>query len=100
MLSIAEKIACLKKTELFADISEEDLARFAEIADDVYLTDDQTIFNEEEKSDAVYFVVNGQMKLCRSGIEFTTRGQNECIGVAAVVVEEPRSASVIYPLLN
>lgn len=94
MLSIAEKIACLEKTELLADISEEDLERFAEIAECVRLDDDQTIFSEEEKSDAMYFVVSGQVKLCRSGIEFATRGQNECIGVAAVVVEELRSASV------
>ncbi|MFC1716124.1 SpoIIE family protein phosphatase [Candidatus Poribacteria bacterium] len=94
MLSMAERIACLKKTELFAGLLERELKIFAEISEDVHLTDDQTIFNEGEKSDAVYFAVSGQVKLCRSGIELTRRGQNECIGVAAVIVEEPRGASV------
>ncbi len=69
MLSIAEKVASLKEMELFSGVPGEDLIGIAEIAQELHLSDGQTVFRAGEKGDAVYFVVSGQMRIHKSGTE-------------------------------
>ena len=94
MLSIAERTGFLKETELFRDVPRDDLGGIAEVAEELHLSDGQTIIRAGDKGDAVYFVVRGQVKIHKSGVEMVRRGQNECIGEMAVIDEAPRSASV------
>ena len=94
MLSITEKIGSLKETELFSNASETDLEGFAKIAQELHLSDGQTVFHAGDKGDAIYFVVNGQVRIHKSGVELVRRGAGECIGEMAVMDEEPRSASM------
>jgi sigma-B regulation protein RsbU (phosphoserine phosphatase) len=94
MLSIAERIACLKETELFSDMSTDDLEGIAAVAQEMHFAPGQAVFHAGEKGDAVYFVARGQVKVHESGVELVRRGRNECIGEVAVIDEGPRSASV------
>ncbi|MFC1718174.1 SpoIIE family protein phosphatase [Candidatus Poribacteria bacterium] len=94
MLSIAEKIACLEKTELFRGMPGDALERIAGVAQEMHLADDETIFNDGDKGDAVYFVVEGEVKAHRFGIEITRIGKNNCVGEMGVIDEGPRSGSV------
>jgi serine phosphatase RsbU (regulator of sigma subunit) len=94
MLSVAERIACLRKTELFSGMSNDALGKIAGVAQEMYLADDKTIFHDGEKGDAVYFVVEGEVKAHRFGIEITRIGKDNCVGEMGVIDEGPRSGSV------
>ena len=94
MLPIAEKMAFLKETELFNDVPKSDLEEVAAIAHEVHFTDGETFIREGEEGDALYFVVSGQVKIHKFGVELIRRGRNECIGEIAVADDGPRSTSV------
>jgi sigma-B regulation protein RsbU (phosphoserine phosphatase) len=94
MSSIAERAAFLKETELFTDVSEDDLRGVAEVAQEKAFTDGETIVREGEKGDAVYFVIQGQVSIHKSGVEIVRRGEKECIGEVAVIDDGPRSSSM------
>ncbi len=94
MLSIAEKAAFLKETELFTDVSEDDLKGVAEVAQEKAFTDGEVIVREGEKGDAVYFIIHGQVSIHKFGVEIIRRGEKECIGEVAVIDDGPRSSSV------
>ena len=94
MLSIAERAAFLKETELFTDVSENDLRGVAEVAQEKAFTDDEIIVREGEKGDAVYFIISGQVSIHKSGVEIIRRGERECIGEVAVIDDGPRSSSM------
>lgn len=94
MLSQADKVAFLRKTELFKELSEDTLEVIADMADEVHFSDGETIFEEGESGDAVYFIVGGQVRVHKSGIEIAVRNAGECVGEMAVMDEGARSASV------
>jgi len=94
MLSIAERVAFLKETYLLKDVPASDLEAIAEVAEEVHFTDDQTVFEEGDSGDAVYFVVSGAVKAHRSGVEVVRLEKNKCFGEIAVMDDAPRSASI------
>lgn len=94
MLSVAGKIACLQKTELFSGMATDALEKIAQVAQEMRLVDGETIFQDGEKGDAVYFVVEGEVKAHRFGIEITRIGKDNCVGEMGVIDEGPRSGSV------
>jgi len=94
MLSISERAAFLKETELFTNVSEDDLRVVAEVAQEKAFTDDEIIVREGEKGDAVYFIIRGQVSIHKSGVEIIRRGERECIGEVAVIDDGPRSSSM------
>lgn len=94
MLSVAGKIACLQKTELFSGMPTDALEKIAQVAQEMHLANDETIFNDGDKGDAVYFVVEGEVKAHRFGIEITRIGKDNCVGEMGVIDEGPRSGSV------
>jgi sigma-B regulation protein RsbU (phosphoserine phosphatase) len=94
MLSIAERAAFLKETELFTDVSEDDLRGVAEVAQEKAFTDGEIVVREGEKGDAVYFIIRGQVSIHKSGVEIIRRGEKEFIGEVAVIDDGPRSSSM------
>ena len=94
MLSVAERIACLKETELFSGMPTHVLKRIAEVAQEMRFADDEIVFHDGEKGDAVYVVVEGEVKAHRFGIEITRIGRNRCVGEMGVIDEGPRSLAV------
>lgn len=94
MLSQSEKVEFLKKTELFKGLSEDTLKVIANIAKEVHFSDGKTIFKEGDKGDAVYFIIEGRVRVHKSGVEIATRNAGECVGEMAVMDEGSRSASV------
>ena len=93
MLSIVEKILYLKETELFSDMPVEALKLIAEVTQEMCFADNETIFQDGEKGDAAYFVVDGEIRVHRDNIEIIRVGKNRCVGEMAVIDEGPRSGS-------
>ena len=94
MLSIAEKVEFFKGTYLFENAPASDMARIAEVAQELHFSDNQTVFNEGDRGDAVYFVVSGQVKAHRGDVEVVRLGQSRCFGEIAVMDDSSRSTSI------
>jgi len=93
MLSINQKTNFLKETNLFKGCSDDGLEKVASIAQEVNLKDDEDIFIEGDDGDAVYLIVNGQVKIHSMGKQIAIRKNNEFYGEMAIIDDGPRSAT-------
>jgi len=94
MLSDEEKMVFLKEMRLFDNASASDLRNIATVANEVHFSNGNTIIVEGDKGDSLYFVVDGKVKVRKSGLEFQL-GQKECIGEMAMIDDQPRNATII-----
>ena len=60
MLTVIEKVIFLQNVEVFSDVPTEDLAYLAAIAEEVEFKNGEEVFKENEPSDALYLVLEGQ----------------------------------------
>jgi len=95
MLSVKEKISLLKGIRLFDNALPGDLKKIADVAHEVSFSDEDKIIVEGDKGDSLYFVVDGKVKVLKSGTELFQLGPKECIGEMAMIDDQPRSASII-----
>jgi HEAT repeat protein len=102
MISNVEKVLFLKKIDLFRRIRGDDLARIANIAEELSFTDQERVFNEGDLGDALYLIVTGKAKIHKGETQLAVLGERQCFGEIAILDSEPRSASVtaVEPLLT
>ena len=67
MLTTVEKVIFLQDIDILALTPTEDLARIAAITDEITLEKDQVLFREKDRSDALYIVVEGEVRLDKEG---------------------------------
>jgi CRP-like cAMP-binding protein len=60
---------------------------------EAHLSDDEDIFIESDKGDAVYLIVNGQVKIHTLGKQIAIRKDNDFFGEMAIIDDRPRSAT-------
>jgi len=94
MLTTVEKVLFLKSIDLFRALPAEELAQIAEIAEEQEFVAGDPIFGEGEPGDALYLVVEGQVRVHKSSKLLATLGVRDVVGEMAVLDGEPRSASV------
>jgi len=90
----------LRKVPLFADLSEADLQRFAEVARAREYPRNSVILFEDDPGDALYIVSSGQVKVVLIGedgreVILSVLGEGDFFGEMSLVDDEPRSAHVI-----
>ena len=66
MLTTVERVIFLQEIDIFKYISTEDLAHIAAITDELELKKDHVIFREGEFPDAMYMVLEGEVRLTRN----------------------------------
>ncbi|HGJ66798.1 TPA: cyclic nucleotide-binding domain-containing protein [bacterium] len=93
MLSDEQKTIFLKGIELFRDGTDDDLKMVASICNEAHFSDDEDIFIEGDDGDAVYLIVNGQVKIHTLEKQIAIRKDNEFFGEMAIIDDRPRSAS-------
>lgn len=101
MISNVEKVLFLKKIDLFRRIRGEDLARIADIAEEISYDAAERVFAEGDGGDALYLIVNGKVKVHKSEVQLAELGERQCFGEISILDSEPRSASVtaLSPIL-
>ena len=95
MLTEADKLQFLQKTELFSELPETELKSICQIANEVAYPADATLFEEGDEGDSLYLIVDGEVSIIKAGTEvlfFNERGY--CIGEIALIDNKPRSATV------
>ena len=90
----------LKKVPLFSDLSEVELARFAEVTREREYPKNSVILFEDDPGDALYIVSAGQVKVVLIGedgreVILSVLGDGDFFGEMALIDDEPRSAHVI-----
>lgn len=90
-----DRMAFLKKTNLFAQLPEPLLMQISESMQSIEAKAGTTIFCEGDVGDTVYLVMRGAVGIEKDGIKLVTRGTGECFGEYALLDYGPRSASAI-----
>ncbi len=93
MIPTLERVLFLKSVELFAGLSGEELAPVAAIAVEERLEAGEDVLREGELGDALYLVVEGRVRVHRSGETIATIGERESLGEMALLDPAPRSAT-------
>lgn len=94
VISTIEKVLFLKEVELFKSIPSEELYPIALIADVIEYRADIEILTEGDEGDAMYLIVDGEVKVHSGQHTLTHLGPRECLGEMAILDAAPRSASV------
>ncbi len=90
MLTVIEKVITLQNVDVFLEIPTEQLAYIAAIAEEVTYMKDETVYKAEDHADAMYFVIDGSVRLHLDGKEVTVAGVEDTFGTWALFDEEPR----------
>jgi len=94
VISTVEKVLFLKGVDLFRGIPGEELSHIAQITDEVEFRPAQLVFKEGDQGDAMYLIVDGQVKVHSGEQVFAQLGMKQCFGEMAILDAEPRSASI------
>ena len=95
MLTAADKLQFLQKTELFSELPETELKSICQIANEVAYPADTTLFEEGDEGDSLYLMIDGEVSIIKAGTEvlfFNEKGY--CLGEIALIDNKPRSATV------
>lgn len=90
METTIEKVIHLQRIEMFADIPTEQLAHVASIAREIRFDAGEVIYSEGEPSDALYLLVDGDIKVTREGKMTRKIEIGEAFGVWGFFDRNPR----------
>ena len=90
MLTTVEKVIFLQDIDIFESTTTENLAHIAAITEEVEFKKDQSIFKEGEFSDALYLVIDGQIRLEREKKLVMIAKEKDVFGTWALFDDEPR----------
>jgi hypothetical protein len=98
-IPLTDKILHLKKIEIFGDLSINELAAVASVAEEAAFEEGEQVFIEGERGDTLYLVLNGDVaviKDCNTGkeIELDSIGPGEYFGEMALFAGDRRSTTI------
>lgn len=95
MLGSLDKALALRSAPLFSALSAEALLPVAALCTERRLAPEEVLFKAGDMGDAMYVVVDGQVRVIRDRRAIARLGPGECVGEMAALDWEPRSATVI-----
>jgi len=87
-LNIVEKVIALEGVELMGNLTPEQLARIAAVAQEVKFPPGRVILEAGKPLDALYVIVDGAVELLRGGEVIHTARQNDVLGAWALFEED------------
>jgi CRP-like cAMP-binding protein len=87
-LNIVEKVIALEGVELMGNLTPEQLARIAAIAQEVKFAPGKTILEAGKPLDSLFVIVDGAVELLRGSEVIHTAKQNEVLGAWALFEED------------
>jgi CRP/FNR family cyclic AMP-dependent transcriptional regulator len=90
----------LRRVPLFGDLTDAEVARFAEVTREREYPKNSVILFEDDPGDALYVVSSGQVKVVLIGedgreVILSVLGEGDFFGEMSLIDDEPRSAHVI-----
>lgn len=90
MLSVIEKVILLQNVDVFSEVSTEQLGHVAAIAEEIAHGQSVVIYREDERSDSMYIVLEGQVRIHRGETEVHIVTTGEAFGTWALFDDEIR----------
>ncbi len=94
MISTVEKVLFLKGVDLFRGIPGEELSHIAQITEEMECDTEKKLFSEGDDGDAMYLIVDGEVKVHSGEQVFAKLGKKQVFGEMSILDSEPRSASI------
>ena len=95
MITNLEKTLYLKDSSIFDGIPAKELIHIANNLKEVNLPSDETIFNDGDIGDSMYFIVKGDIKIVKGDLELVTLIKGDYFGEMALLDGESRSADAV-----
>jgi CRP-like cAMP-binding protein len=89
-----EKLQLLRTVPLFAGLSNRELQRIGELADEVDLPAGRVLMRQGEFGSEMLIVIDGSARIERDGAVIAERGAGEVLGEIALLDGGPRTATV------
>ena len=93
MLTVVERVIFLQNVDVFTEVSTENLALVASIAQEIHCEKDEPVYKELDPSDAMYLVLDGAVRLHRGEVEVTVAYGKEAFGTWSLFDDEVRVTS-------
>lgn len=94
LMPIVSRVATLHRVDLFAGIPGRVLVAVAAASDELHVDAGATIIEEGAVEEHLFVVVAGRVRVHRGGTTLVELGPGAIVGELAVLVPEPRSATV------
>ncbi|MGD8861403.1 MAG: cyclic nucleotide-binding domain-containing protein [Myxococcales bacterium] len=95
MLSIIERVMVLQSVDVLSEVATEHLAHVAAVATERSYEQGEVIFREADPSDAMYVVLEGEVRLSRGGRTVTVAREDEAFGTWSLLDDEPRVVDAV-----
>ncbi|MDX2452494.1 cyclic nucleotide-binding domain-containing protein [Desulfosarcina sp.] len=98
-IPLTDKILHLKKIEIFADLSVNELAAVASVTEEAAFDEMEMVFREGETGDTLFLVLEGEVAVIKDcnvdrEIELDTIGPGDYFGDMALFGDDRRSATI------
>ena len=93
-MDVVERVTALHRVDLFAGVPGRTLAAVATTAEELAVEPGSTFIEHGAIEDCLYVIVNGSVRVHRGDRTLVEMGAGSAVGELAVLVPEPRSASV------
>ena len=90
MLTVIEKVLFLQNVDVFKEVPSEYLAYLASISEEISFSKDSVIYKIQDHSDAMYLVLEGQVRLHIDDRVITIADTKEAFGTWALFDDAPR----------
>lgn len=94
MLSLEETCQYLRKSKFFAGASDKTVESLARLSDFIHTASGDRLFDKGEIGTAMYFVVDGCVRVHNEDVVITHLGKGQVFGEVAALSKEVRTASV------
>jgi CRP-like cAMP-binding protein len=84
-LTTIEKVIFLKSVDIFDRAAVEKLGSVAALTDEIHFSAGETIVDEAEPTDAIYFILKGRVSVERNGQRLREVGEKEVFGTVAAL---------------
>jgi len=95
MQQMQYRIGFLGQIDFLTEAPHELLERMAHEAESIAMPKGTVIFTDEEPGDAMYFIVDGAVRIEKNGQTLLTRRSGEYVGEMALIDDTPRSAAAV-----
>lgn len=94
MLLTIERVALLRRVELFADTPDRVLAGVAQVLEEIEFASGETVIEAGAVEDWLFIVVDGELEVVKGGHRIVIP-EGGVVGELAVLDPQPRSADVV-----